>query len=154
MANVPDRLYVGKGDIELYNKLQQEWILRGKSRKEQFMLALAFGFKNGVSDEIDQPKEFFRREYLRTEDEALLYAVAIKAKGELDLLSDLEAVFKIAQEYAHAGIRLLADEIAGTSFGSFEKKFEKSLFEIFEELTKSSDTETAPSDPSGASSGS
>lgn len=138
MTNIPDRLFVGKGDIELYNQLQQEWILRGKSRKQQFMLAMAFGFKNQVSEGLDQQQEFFRREYLRTEDEALLYAVAIKTKDNLNIIRDIAGVYNIAQEYAHAGIRLLADEIAGTGFGSFEKKYEKSLSGIFDEIIKKS----------------
>lgn len=146
MTNIPDRLFVGKGDIELYNQLQQEWILRGKSRKQQFMLAMAFGFKNQVSEGLDQQQEFFRREYLRTEDEALLYAVAIKTKDDLNIIRDIAGVYHIAQEYAHAGIRLLAGEIAGTGFGSFEKKYEKSLSRIYEGIMEQTNQGSSPED--------
>jgi len=135
VRRITDRLYVGKGDKELYDRLADEWILRNKTRKEQFLLAMAFGFKSGVRRELDQRDEFFFRKDLRVEDEALLDAVAIQAEGTLDVLSDEERVLSIAQEYAHAGIRLLADEIEGASFGSFEKKFERELFEAFKALT-------------------
>ena len=139
VRRITDRLYVGKGDRELYDRLADEWVLRNKTRKEQFLLAMAFGFKSGARRELDQRDEFFFRKDLRVEEEAVLDAVAIQAEGTLDVLSDKEKVLSIAQEYAHAGIRLLADEIEGTSFGNFEKKFEKELFEAFRAIAVDSE---------------
>jgi len=60
---------------------------------------------------------------------------------KIDVLMDDDEVFKIAEEYAHAGIRLLADEIKASSFGSFTKKFEKELFELLKEINKDSEYE-------------
>ena len=139
MRRITDRLYIGKDDRELYDRLVDEWILHDKTRKEQFLLAMALGFKNSVRRKLAQRDEFFFRKDLRAEDEALLDAVAIQAEDTLDVLSDKEKVYSIAQEYAHAGIRLLADEIQGTSFGSFEKKFEKELFETFSTIAVDSE---------------
>ena len=45
---IADRLYVGKDDKELYDKLVSEWLLRNKTRKEQFLLAMSVGFKNEI----------------------------------------------------------------------------------------------------------
>jgi hypothetical protein len=143
VVDIPDRLYVGRGDKEIYDRLEREWILRGKTRKEQFLLAMAYGFKSGLRRPLDHREEFFLRKDLRIEDEALLYAVAIQAEGKLDVLCDKEKVFRIAQEYAHAGIRLLDGEVASTSFGTFEKKFEKGLFDVFEEIAATSVTDPA-----------
>lgn len=151
MANVPDRLFVGKGDRELYDRLEQKWILRGKTRREQFLLAMAYGFKNGVHRPLDQRDEFFFRKDFRTEDEAMLYAIAIKAEGKLDVLCDKEKVLQIAQEHAHAGIRLLADEFASSPFGSFEKKFERSLFETFRSFGSGSGESEESAEPEDGS---
>lgn len=148
MASIQDRLYVGRGDTELYDNLKREWILQGKTRKEQFLLAMAYGFKNGLRRPLEHKEEFFLRKDLKTEDEALFYTLAIQSEGKLEVICDKERVFTIAQEYAHAGIRLLDGEIAGTSFGSFEKKFEKSLFEAFEEMMKTEDVTSATKNPS------
>ena len=147
MRRITDRLYVGKGDRELYDRLADEWILRNKTRKEQFLLAMAFGFKGDTRRELDQRDEFFFRKDLRPEDEAMLDAVAIQAEGALDVLSNKEKVLSIAQEYAHAGIRLLADEMEGASFGSHEKKFEKELFDAFRAM--SIDSESSADEEAG-----
>jgi hypothetical protein len=126
-----DRLYIGKGDRELYDNLAEEWIFRNKTRREQFLLAMAYGFKYNARREPEQTDEFFHLKDLRTEDYALIDALAVQAEGELELLADQERVFQIAQEYAHGGIQLLSTEIQSTSFGSSEKQLEKELYEIF-----------------------
>ena len=139
MHRITDRLCVGKGDRELYDHLADGWILRNKTRKQQFLLAMAFGFKSGARRELDERDAFFLRKDLRAEDEAVLDAVAVQAEGTLDVLSDKEKVLSIAQEYAHAGIRLLADEVEGASFGTYEKKFEKELFDAFRAMSVDSE---------------
>jgi len=135
-----DRLYVGKGDKDLYDKMVQESILKNTTRKEQFLLAMAYGIRSNVRRKIEQREEFFLRKDLLLEDEAMLDAIAIRADNALDVLSSKVQIFSIAQEYAHAGIRLLAAEIEGTSYGSFEKKFEKELFETYETIRGRADS--------------
>lgn len=134
MRKISDRLYIGEGDRDLYDHLVEEWILRDTTRREQFLLAMAYGFGNDVRRELEQRDEFFFRKDLRPGDEAILDAVAIEAEGSAEVLADKERVLSIAQEYAHAGIRLLADEIESSSFGSFEKQFEKGLSDRFKAL--------------------
>ncbi|HEY8362751.1 MAG TPA: hypothetical protein VIK77_07680 [Tissierellaceae bacterium] len=129
---IPDRINIDKNDRELYNKLSKE-IFEGKTRKEQFLFAMAIGFKNGIMRPLKTKEGFFLIKDLRPEDEALLNAVAMFVKGP-EILSSKEEVFKIAEEYAHAGIKILIDEIEASSFGSFAKKFERDLFELFEKL--------------------
>ena len=72
---------------------------------------------------------------LSENDEALLSALAIytSEKG-IDILIDKAEIYKIAEEYAHAGIRLLIDNIDSTPYGSYEKIVEKELSEIFNDF--------------------
>ncbi len=65
------------------------------------------------------------------QDEALIDAVAIAKSNSVAVLSNRARVYQIAEEYAHAGIRLLHDQaISGP--GSFYKRFERDLFELLE----------------------
>ena len=135
MANIPDRLYIAKGDRDLYDGMNKEGMLKFKdpggtrTRKEQFLFAMATGFKSGLRRPIENRDSggFFLSKDLRGEDMALLNAVALADTGSPEVLVDRPEVFRIAEEYAHAGIRILADKVDSTSFGSFEKKLEKEL---------------------------
>lgn len=142
MPRITDRLYIGKGDRELYDGSALDWLLHGKDKKEQFLLAMAFGLKSRERRVLEQREEFFFLKNLGPDDRAILDAVALQTEGALSVLEDEERVLSIAQEYAHAGIRLLADEMSTSSYGSFEKAFEKELLDVFAALavkTESSD---------------
>ena len=138
MPEIPDRINIDTGDWGLYNNLDQEEMMRhkggGRTRKEQFLVAMAIGFKNNVRRPLKTKRDFFLTKDLRSEDETLLNAVAVHATDSVEVLSDREEVFKIAEEYAHAGIRLLVDRMDSLSHGSFEKQFEKELYEIYKKL--------------------
>lgn len=132
----PDRLCIDKSDRDLYNIIKRESIFLGKGDKELFIIAMAFGFKNKARISLPnrETSGYTRTSYLTLQDKALIYAVALKEKGSVEVLSDKEEVFKIAEEYAHGGIKILHDTIESTQFGSFSKQFEKKLYEIYEEL--------------------
>ncbi len=122
-----DRLFIEKGEREkLYDKIE---IFGEKSRKEQFLFAMAFGFKNKIKRPLGTKEGFFLTKDLRVEDEALMDIVAVYDTGSADILSDRGEVFKIAEEYAHAGIHLLHEEISSIEYGSFNKYFERYLYE-------------------------
>jgi len=54
MARLPDRLGIDKADRELYDHdTVKNEILRGRRRKEQFLFAMAIGFKNRVKRPLD-----------------------------------------------------------------------------------------------------
>ena len=139
MAREQDRLYIAKGDRTMYDRLEAEWILGGRTKKEQFLLALAVGFKHDSRRPFDQREEFFFRKDLRREDEAILDAIAVAtAGGSLDVLAEPAQVLIIAQEYAHGGIRILADEFEAAPFGTYSKKFETELVSLGEQLAAGS----------------
>lgn len=132
MAQISDRLNIEKGEREnLYDKIN---LFKEKSRKEQFLFAMTIGFKNKVKRALKTKNGFFLIKDMRPEDEALLNVVAIYDTNSVEVLSNKEEVFKIAEEYAHAGVKLLYDKIESTQSGTFEKQFEKELFDIYKEL--------------------
>lgn len=138
MAQIQDRIYMDKKDKELYDKLDDESMLKHKggnrTRKEQFLFAMAVGFEKGVRRELEKRKELFNLKDLKLEDEALINAIAINETKSISIISQKNEVYKIAEEYAHGGIKLLVDEIQSCEFGSFEKLYEKKLKEIIIKL--------------------
>ncbi len=136
MKKGPDRLNVDPKDRrELYKKIEEEKIFKDKTRKEQFLFAMAIGFKSNIRIPLKAKDGFFLVKDLRAEDEALINSLALFTNNSVEVLADKEKVFKIAEEYAHAGIRLLVDKIESTEFGSFWKHFERELCEIFDEIS-------------------
>jgi len=137
MSNIPDRINIEKKDRLLFNKLDQEEILKFKggrrTRKEQFLFAMTVGFKNSVKHTLENKEGWFLIKDLQPKDEALINAIAIMDANSIEILADKGAVCKIAEEYAHAGIKLLSGEIETTSLGSFDKKLEKELYRLLDE---------------------
>ena len=136
MATMPYTFNIDKGDRSLYQKVADENVLqfKEKDRKDQFIFAMAVGFANRIKHPLEVKESFFRTEYLRPEDEALICATALH-EGNIEILADKEKVFQVAEEYAHAGIKLLADELEGPGFANFSKRLEKELYETYEKLS-------------------
>lgn len=130
MPKARDRLFVDKKDLELYKRSKSEDMFRDKDNKDLFILAMAYGYKNNVKRALEAREGYVRTEYLKAEDLALINGLAISTES-VETLSTPERVFQLAEEYAHAGIRLLVDKIESGSFGSFEKKFEKELHQMY-----------------------
>jgi hypothetical protein len=134
MSKGPDRFYVDLNDRKLYEKIENEQVFSDKTRKEQFMFAMATGFRNGVKRPIETREGFFLAKDLRSEDEALMYALALFDHDSPEVLLDRKEVFQIAEQYAHAGIRLLADKVESVEFGSFDKIYERELKTLLDEI--------------------
>lgn len=125
-----DRIYVDKKDRKLYDEIE---FFKGRSRKEQFLLAMSYGVKNNINKKIDKQEGFFLIKDMRPEDEALIYSVAIKHHEKIEVLANKNEIYQIAEEYARAGIKLLHDEVVSSEFGSFDVKLEKELSKIYDE---------------------
>ena len=133
MPRKPDRLRIDKSDRKLYNEVAEE-LFAGEERKDQFLMAMSYGFRNDVCVPLKTGDGFFRTEYLQPEDMTLINSIAIHKTGGVQVLSDLEVVFRIAEEYAHAGIKLLHEQVTSQQPGSYIKRFEKEVFDLYEEL--------------------
>jgi hypothetical protein len=124
----PDRLYIDSNDRALYDELSEEIFNSSdlKERKNQFFFAMALGFRSKIRQPFNSKEQggFFRSEYLQPRDSAILDAIAIYTTNNVDVITNREMVFNIAEEYAHAGIRLLYDDVKSGQPGSYFKKLE------------------------------
>jgi len=124
-----------KDDRKLYEKLEDEDLFKNKSRKEHFLYAMAIGFKCNVRLPLESRDGLFRTTDLRPEDESLIKTLAlISTENNLEILSNKDEMYTIAEEYAHGGIRLIIDRIDSTPFGAYELHCEKDLFDTFNAL--------------------
>lgn len=142
MATIQDRIYIDIRDWDVIEKIERENYFnfsdKNKQRKDQFMFAMAIGVNSGLnidSINIENKKEIFLTKYLTEIDMAIFYAVAIRSSnGNLNIINDLNEVYKIVQKYAHIGFKILSDKIESISYGSLEKIFEVEMAELYEEL--------------------
>ena len=137
MLKNPDRANVDKNDRQLYDKIVEgkDGFFKGLGRKEQFLSAMAFGFSNNVRQSLSKKDGFFNTREINSKDMALINAVFLYENDNLEDLTDGEKVLRVAEEYAHAGIRILSDQIDSTSFGDFWKIYEKNLHDIYEKCS-------------------
>jgi hypothetical protein len=132
-ARVPDRLYIDKADRELYSdKTLVAEIFAQRENKDRFLFAMCLGFKHDVRRPLHTRDGFILVQTLHPEDEALMDVVAVHETGSAEVLANRAEVFRIAEEYAHAGIRLLHGEATSGQPGSFFKRLELELFGLLE----------------------
>jgi hypothetical protein len=134
---MPDRFYIDKDDRQYYEKLTEDNFLnfKDKSQREQFLLAMAVGYENERKHVLKSREGFFFSSYMP--DKTLINSLAINEKGTVDVLADEKEVFNIAEQYASGGVRFLVDAINQTQFGSYDKYFEKELFESYAKFIES-----------------
>jgi len=132
MSNIYDRINLEKGEMEkVYDKIN---LIKDEQRKDQFILAMAIGFDMQDRIPLKSKQTLFLTKYLKPVDEALINAVAIIESDDVEILADKGAVFKIAEEYANAGIHSLLKQEEDAQLGSFNKIFEKIIMDLYEKL--------------------
>lgn len=108
----PDILHVDKDDADFYNNAD---LFPGKgqsklSNTEKFMLALVYGFKFGSPKPLTKrdASGFTRYSYLQSTDKALIFAIVTSLrKYDLDVLTNQQQTYEIAEQLAHAGAQLI-----------------------------------------------
>ncbi len=141
MVENPDRIYIDENDRKLLKtidespepEIKQLLSNPGRSRKEQFLYFLAVGVTNGAKIPLKKKDQggFFLLKDLKTEDEAMINSVAMWHENSANILADRSKVLEIAEQYAHGGIQITAQAIESLQFGSFQKKLEQNLWNIF-----------------------
>lgn len=128
-SNDISNIHIEKSDLEQYDKIK---IIDGEERKDQFMLAMAIGFKKKEKKPIINRHILFKTKYFKENDETLLNSIALYETGDVSTLAEKTNVYRIAEEYANAGIEILKEE--EDKHGNYLKKFEKNVIDSYNEL--------------------
>ena len=100
-------------------------------------MAMILGFYHESRVTLNRKEGFARVEYLSPEDQSLVKAIAIWVEKDLKVLLDKQKVYSIAEQYAAGGLRYLKEAAFDMEHGSFIKRFESLLVEIYEKLEQS-----------------
>jgi dnd system-associated protein 4 len=140
MNKIPDRLNISfsdKADCEKVLK-DKSGPFHSKANKHIFMMALGYGYKYGKRKKLSDKKfGFVRLEYLNNEEISIINAIAVKEAGSLDILLDKAEVFKIAEEYANTGLKLILKDVLGEiegNYGDYHKRLGSELLEYLESV--------------------
>ena len=99
-------LAFGEKHVETYRKLGEA--LGKIANRDQFLLAMCLGFRNGTKVEsFKRSNNGLRVEYLQPEDLAMMAAIQLAESEDPATLSDPDKGFTLAEQYAEGGILLL-----------------------------------------------
>jgi hypothetical protein len=90
---------------------------------------MAMGMHYGIRRPLKKRDDLFLLKDLKSNDIALIYALALADSKDESTILDEEAVFKIAEEYANGGIMMLLDSRKKTPQGEFSKLIERQILE-------------------------
>lgn len=126
------RVYICKSDREIYDRLKySDGPFKGRKNKEIFMMAVIMGYYRGqVKGEVTSPEGYDHIDNLGQERRTIIKAIAVAEEG-MEVLTDKERVYSIAEEYAVTGIKIL-DSMANSPEYDFTKKLESILVEEYD----------------------
>lgn len=129
-----DRLNVDPSTWDIYNnsKIMGYNTENKIGRKEQFFVALGLGYKIGQRTPLKSAKLIFLEKDMNKYEIDLLWAVAIKEKGSIELVENKDEVYHIVEEYANTGILYLNSIEKSSSFDNYLKNFEKTVLKEFD----------------------
>jgi len=124
-------IHIEKSELDSYDKIE---LFKGEDRKDQFMLAMATGFLNKTKKTISSRHILFKTKYFKQDDDALLNSLALYETGKVETLADKAQIYRIAEEYANAGITILKNKENQSQIGNYLKKFEKEIIDNYRKL--------------------
>lgn len=139
-----DRLYVDKNAFDDFNRLKEkDSPFAGVHYHELFIAAMVTGFNEGCPIEITNKKELFHEKDLTREEAALIRAIAVAEKGDIDVFLNKQEIYNIAEKYASGGISLLKTKALSGAYGSYAKRLESELLRAFEKIEEEIQPEEA-----------
>jgi len=138
MANEPDRIYIDKNDKAIYERIEKANIFNDKGNKDLFIYAMIIGFEQRLKEAVSSKLGFVRVDYFNDEDMALINSLAIIESKDIDMISERKTVYQLAEEYAHAGLKILNDKLEKVPYEVFESNLELEIITKYEAFLKAS----------------
>lgn len=135
VSKTPDRLSCGKADKEIYDTLKKEAVFKGLDLIHIFMMALSIGYKEKRRVPLNTKEGLILLYHIPEQYKNIMKAIAIKEmEGDLKVMLSAGEIYSIAEEYATGGIRILKQKILGGEFGSYSRRLEAELLEIYKAI--------------------
>lgn len=122
---VKDRVNVDESTFDFY-KNSMIFADSDNDRKDQYLLAVAIGYNSGLGKKpIEKSHQLVLSKYFNERDWALLRAVAIADTGNTAVVSNVDEILSISEEYANMGIIRLQSLENDNSYDEIMISFQK-----------------------------
>jgi dnd system-associated protein 4 len=122
-----DLAYENKDDYEKLTKDRLSPFYK-RDYRDVFLLALAMGVSKNMSRPLKKRIPNIPLRGFTEEEKWFLKSIAISKTGNMEILSDSKEIFKIAEEYANGGIKLLVREVF-ENISNYDEVLEEELRE-------------------------
>jgi len=100
-----------------------------------FMMTMALGFKRKSRVPLKKGKDGLSRLVdFKDYNITLIKSLALKETKDVNVLLNDEEIYKIAEEYANGGIKIIKNFVIGEDPGSYIKKLCTELLEISKKI--------------------
>lgn len=130
------RIIYDDEDKEIYNRLRNSsTIFKNLSITELFAIALIYGKKDGKRTELGKNAVGRVRESTirNSSIKELMMIIAVEETGSMDILSDPNEYFRISEEYAKTGIKLLEKDYFDQP-DELLNDMEMEMFEFYDDI--------------------
>ncbi len=131
-SEAPRDLDVDVANHELFEKLKdyERSPFYGRTMKDIFIFAMSLGYSEKMRKRLTKRKGTIPEATLDDDEKWLIRTIAIAEEKTLDILFDETKIYEIAEEYANAGIRLLASTLLNDKPGDPSKKLVSNVLSL------------------------
>ena len=104
----------------------------GATYKDIFLYAMAYGYRHGLSEDLERPRPNIPLSVFNEEEQWLIKSVAVSEAGSLEVLSDEKSVYETAEKYANGALETIYAEVFGGKPGEPYKRMLQDLWDEFE----------------------
>ncbi|MGB0386520.1 MAG: hypothetical protein ACPGWR_17060 [Ardenticatenaceae bacterium] len=114
-SNIPSDLRYSKEDAHNYRELIEDDLspFYGAKFKDIFLYAAAYGFRNGMRQNLIKGQANIPLSALSQQEIWLLKSIAIADSNSLDILNTPKQMYQIAEEYANGALNAIYLEVFG-----------------------------------------
>ena len=112
-----DRIHIDESHHEIYEDLttkrEHDDLAPFKTMKDLFLLAALIGYRRGKRIPVEKRRNVFTWAQLSSqEDVPVLRAIAIAETGDVEVLTNSDALLTIVEEYANGGMAEIQEQVA------------------------------------------
>ena len=106
----------------------------GATYKDIFLYAMSYGYRHGLSEEVEKPRPNIPLSVFSEEELWLIKSIAVSEVGSLEILSDEKSVYETAEKYANGAIESIYAEVFGGKPGEPYKRMMQDVWEESEQF--------------------
>jgi dnd system-associated protein 4 len=134
ITNAPRDLRYSDKHSKMYEDLKTDASLSpfaGATYKDIFLYAMAYGYRHGLSEDLEKPRPNIPLSVFSEEEQWLIKSIAVSEASSLEILSDEKSVYETAERYANGALETIYAEVFGGKPG---EPYKRMMQDIWDEL--------------------